>query len=629
MKVQSRPLFRWQWTVLVLLFFSLAGITEYLVFQERAKQHNQSMRQVVAAAGQLRALIESEMNGPLNLSFGLAAYIQASQGQVRDSEFEILLPNLVQQGRHIRNMSIAPDNRISYVYPLLGNEKTLGLYYPDLADQWPDIARVIQNRTPQMAGPLHLVQGGVGFVHRIPVYLPDDRYWGIVSTVLNNQSIWQVLQNRASELEVQVALRRNGEQELSSTLLGDPALFNADAIVLDLKVADARWQLAAQAVESPVMLQGWLVRLICWGICLMLWLLVLSVFIANRRLAQTADAWQQSDAYFRTVLNSVADAIVVVNKTGQIEQVNPAALTLFGYQQEQLRGKNYQQLFVEAPKLIPQDATLELTALHHSGQAILIELNQTYIDHQQQGLTVFLIRDITERKRIEQLKEEFVSTVSHELRTPLTAINGALGLLAAGVVGNVAPAQQQLLDIAQQNGQQLSLLINDILDIEKLAAGKMQLYMQQLDIMPLVLQAKNRNLPLAQQTGVQLKIQSDLTDEVQVLVDENRLQQVFANLLANAIRFSPDQGLVLIEVRLIALKVRVSVTDRGPGVPADFVSRLFQKFSQADSSTTRRLSGTGLGLAISKELMARMGGEIGYQPNSPTGACFYIDLPVQ
>ncbi|RVU41986.1 PAS domain S-box protein [Rheinheimera riviphila] len=629
MKVQSRPLFRWQWTVLVLLFFGLAGITEYLVFQERAKQHNQSMRQVAAAAGQLRAMIESEMNGPLNLSFGLAAYIQASQGQVRDSEFDILLPNLVRQGRHIRNMSIAPDNRISYVYPLLGNESVLGVYYPDIADQWPDIARIIQQRTPQMAGPVNLVQGGVGFIHRIPVYLPDDRYWGIVSTVLNIQSIWQVLQNRASELDVQVALRRNDEQAISTMLLGDPALFNADAILLDLKVADARWQLTAQALESPVLLQGWLVRLICWGICLMLWLLVLSVFVANRRLAQTADAWQQSEAYFRTVLNSVADAIVVVNKAGLIEQVNPAALILFGYQQEQLRGKNYQQLFVEAPQLIPQDAMLELTALHQGGQAILIELNQTYIDHQQQGLTVFLIRDITERKRIEQLKDEFVSTVSHELRTPLTAINGALGLLAAGVVGEVAPAQQQLLDIAQQNGQQLSLLINDILDIEKLAAGKMQLYMQLLDIMPLVLQAKNRNLPLAQQSGVQLKIQSDLTDNIQVLVDEHRLQQVFANLLANAIRFSPEQGLVLLEVRLIGLKVRVSVTDRGPGVPADFVPRLFQKFSQADSSTTRRLSGTGLGLAISKELMERMNGEIGYQPNSPTGACFYIDLPVQ
>ena len=135
MKVQSKPLFRWQWTVLVLLFVSLAGITEYLVFQERERQHNLSMRQVVASAGQLRALIESEMNVPLNLSFGLAAYIKASQGHVRATEFEILLPNLVQQGRHIRSMTIAPDNRISYIYPILGNEKTLGVYYPDLTEQ--------------------------------------------------------------------------------------------------------------------------------------------------------------------------------------------------------------------------------------------------------------------------------------------------------------------------------------------------------------------------------------------------------------------------------------------------------------------------------------------------------------
>lgn len=629
MKVQSRPLFRWQWTVLVLLFFSLAGVTEYLVFQERERQHNLSMRQVVAAAGQLRALIESEMNGPLNLSFGLAAYIKASHGQVRDSEFDVLLPNLVQQGRHIRNMSIAPDNRISYVYPLLSNEKTLGLYYPELTDQWPDIARVIQNRTPQMAGPLNLVQGGVGFIHRIPVYLPDDRYWGIVSTVLDIQSIWNILLNRASDLEVLVAVRRYDTPDSIALLVGDAGLFKSDAILLDLKVADARWQLAVVASESPALLQGWPIRLICWGICLMLWLLVLSVFIANRRLAQTADAWQQSEAYFRTVLNSVADAIVVVNKAGQIDQVNPAALALFGYQPGQLSGKNYQQLFIDVPLLKPQDATLELTALHHSGQSILIELNQTHINHQQQALIVLLMRDITERKRIDQLKEEFVSTVSHELRTPLTAINGALGLLAGGVVGQVTPAQQQLLDIAQQNGQQLAMLINDILDIEKLAAGKMQLYLQPLDIMPLVLQAKNRNLPLAQQSGVQLKIQSDLTDQVQVLVDENRLQQVFANLLANAIRFSPEQGLVLLEIRLIGIKVRVSVTDQGPGVPAEFIPRLFQKFSQADSSSSRRLSGTGLGLAISKELIERMGGEIGFQPNSPTGACFYIDLPVQ
>jgi len=629
MKVQFRPLFRWQWTVLVLLFFSLAGITEYLVYQERERQHNLSMRQVVASAGQLRALIESEMNVPLNLSFGLAAYIKASQGQVRASEFNILLPNLVQQDRHIRSMTIAPDNRISYIYPILGNEKTLGVYYPELTEQWPDIARIIQNRRPQIAGPVNLIQGGLGFIYRIPVYLADDRYWGLVSTVLNIQSIWQVLQNQASELEVQVAMRRFVAAKSTEMLVGDAALFGGDAIVLDLKVAGSRWQLAAQAIDEPALLQSWPIRLIGWSICLMLWLLVLSVFIANRRLAQTAEGWRQSEAYFRTVLDSVADAIVVVNTKGQIAQVNPAALSLFGYPPQQLTGKNYRQLFVEAPVLKLQDKPLELAALHQRGHAFLIELNQTHINHQRQDLTVLLMRDITERKRIEQLKEEFVSTVSHELRTPLTAINGALGLLAGGVVGQVSSAQQQLLDIAQQNGQQLALLINDILDIEKLTAGKMQLYLQPLALIPLVLQAKNRNLPMAQQSGVQLKIQSDLTDEVKVLVDENRLQQVFANLLANAIRFSPEQGLVLLEVRLIGMTVRVSVTDQGLGVPAEFLPRLFQKFSQADSSSSRRLGGTGLGLAISKELVQRMGGEIGYQPHQPTGACFYIDLPVQ
>lgn len=629
MKVKSRPLYRWQWTVLVLLGFSLAAITEVLVFQERERQHHLSMRQVVAAAGQLRAFIESEMNGPLNLSVGLAAYIKASDGNVRDSEFNSLLPNLVAQGRHIRNMTIAPDNRISYVYPLLGNEKTLGVYYPDLTDQWPEIANIILNKRPQMVGPVNLLQGGVAFIHRIPVYLADQRYWGMVSTVINMQSIWQLLFERAEALEVAVALRRFTTQDRTELLAGNPAVFESGALVLDLKVADVRWQMAAQPMASPVLQQGWALRLIGWGVCLMLWLLVLSVFIANRRLAQTAAAWQQSESYYRTVLNSVADAIVVVDHQGLIDQVNPATLTLFGYPPGQLTGKNYRQLFVEPPQLGPQDLTLELQGLHQNGLPIFIELHQTYIAHQQQGLTVLLMRDITERKRVEQLKEEFVSTVSHELRTPLTAINGALGLLAGGAVGQVASAQQQLLDIAQQNGQQLSLLINDILDIEKLAAGKMQLHLQPLALMPLVLQAKNRNLPLAQQNAVQLTIQSDLTDEIMVLVDENRLQQVFANLLANAIRFSPEQAQVLLQVRLIGLKVRVSVSDQGPGVPADFESRLFQKFSQADSSTTRRMGGSGLGLAISKELVNRMGGEIGYEPNLPTGACFYIDLAVQ
>ena len=168
-------------------------------------------------------------------------------------------------------------------------------------------------------------------------------------------------------------------------------------------------------------MRAWPIRLIGWGVCLMLWLLVLSVFIANRRLAQTADAWRQSETYFRTVLNSVADAIVVVDYQGKIDQMNPAALELFGYAHGYLTGKNYRQLFVEPPQLISEDVTLELQGLHQNGQPILIELNQTYIDHQQQGLTVFLMRDITERKRIEQLKIRNAQLAEQLQRLPSSA----------------------------------------------------------------------------------------------------------------------------------------------------------------------------------------------------------------
>ncbi len=198
--------------------------------------------------------------------------------------------------------------------------------------------------------------------------------------------------------------------------------------------------------------------------------------------------------------------------------------------------------------------------------------------------------------------------------------------MAGGAVGVITQPQQQLLDIARQNCEQLSMLINDILDIEKLSAGKMLFQLQPLGVKSLLLEAKNRNLPLAQQKGITLTVQPDVDPELTVRADDSRLQQVFANLLANAIRFSPPQGEVQLQALQLGNKVRIQVLDQGPGVPADFIPRLFQKFSQADSSDSRQLGGTGLGLAICKELLERMGGDIGYQRLPDGGACFYFDL---
>lgn len=237
------------------------------------------------------------------------------------------------------------------------------------------------------------------------------------------------------------------------------------------------------------------------------------------------------------------------------------------------------------------------------------------------------IHDITERKRMERLKDEFVSTVSHELRTPLTSVTGALGLLAGGAVGALPEQAQHMLDIAHKNTQRLTHLINDLLDMEKLAAGKMRFEMQVQELMPLVEQAVGDHQTYAERFHVRLAI-THRCDRLRVRVDSLRLQQVLANLLSNAAKFSPEGATVEIAVQRHEAAVRVSVTDTGPGIAADFGPFVFEKFSQADASTTRQRGGTGLGLAISKELVERMHGTIGFRSEPGRGACFHFDLPV-
>lgn len=235
-------------------------------------------------------------------------------------------------------------------------------------------------------------------------------------------------------------------------------------------------------------------------------------------------------------------------------------------------------------------------------------------------------RDISEQKRIEQLKNQFVSTVSHELRTPLTSISGALGLIAGGAVGSIPPQASELIAVAYKNSQRLGHLINDLLDMDKIAAGKMRFDMILQELLPIIEQAIESNQAYARQFNVEFCLLKPVED-ILVRVDAQRLVQVLSNLLSNAVKFSPGGGQVDIAVINQAHQVRIEVRDQGPGVPQDFQERLFTKFSQADSSDTRSKGGTGLGLAISRELVERMGGRIGLVSVPGKGATFYFDLP--
>ena len=622
---------RLQSALLVLLILLFGAVAEYLALQEQRRTDAQQLRDTVESAAQLRSLLEMELNAPLQLSQGLVAHVQALEGNTSAQDFQMLLPNLVRQGKHIRNMGVAPGNRLTYLYPLAGNEAAVGLYYPDLTGQWPDIELTIRSRKAKLSGPLQLAQGGRGFVYRIPVYLTNGQYWGIVSTVLNVDDIWRLLKQKAQELDVGVAVRhlKDGQVEQGGeVLLGELQHFQPPAALLALNVAGSDWQLAAWLSQPAVSLAFWF-RLVGWCTALLLVLLLASVFRANRRWQQTSRAFEQKEQYYRTVLDNVDDAIVVLNPAGQIHTFNHAAEQMFGYQARQLRGLPFQILFPQTPALEPGQGPQELTAQRLHGETLQVELLHTCIQLQDQPLQVLLFRDITARKRMDRLKSEFVSTVSHELRTPLTAINGALSLVTAGAVGALLPAQQQMLDIARSNADQLMRLVSDILDMEKLQAGKLSLQLELQPVLPLLQQAVQRHSALALSCNVQLELAAAIPPDLQLTLDGGRLLQVLGNLLSNAIRFSPAYSTVELRAVLSGDMLQLMVSDQGPGVPPDFVPHLFDKFSQADSSDSRQQGGSGLGLAICKELLERMGGQIYYQQAAQGGACFYCEIPLQ
>lgn len=237
------------------------------------------------------------------------------------------------------------------------------------------------------------------------------------------------------------------------------------------------------------------------------------------------------------------------------------------------------------------------------------------------------ISDIGERKRIERLKDEFVSTVSHELRTPLTAISGAIGLLHGKVFGELPQQAAHIIELALDNVKKLQLLINDLLDMDKLIAGKMQFDMQPQPLLPVIEMSLRHNQSYGQQYQVHYKLQVDAAD-MWVNIDSMRLQQVMANLLSNAAKFSPPGSCVEILLQQKDKQAVVRVIDRGVGISEEFKPNIFSKFSQADSSDIKSKNGTGLGLAISKQLMNQMQGEIGFHSLQKQGTEFYLLLPL-
>jgi two-component system sensor histidine kinase VicK len=343
------------------------------------------------------------------------------------------------------------------------------------------------------------------------------------------------------------------------------------------------------------------------------------------------------------ILNSVGEGICGLDEAGNCTFFNPAAERMTGWKPADLIGRKMHTIMPhtrgDGSTLPPEECRIRRTLIEgvtnrvddemfwrKDGTGFPVEYVSTPIrnPHGEIRGAVVSFRDITERRAIEHLKDEFVSVAGHELRTPLTSIRGALGLIAAGLLAGNPEKMQKMLDIALRSTDRLARMVNDILDLEKLQSGCVSMSRVECDAGKLLTQAGEAMRMMGEAAGIRIEVASAV---LPVRADSDRIIQVLTNLLSNAIKFSPASAVVTLAAKVSGSEVLFSVEDQGRGIPADQLETIFERFRQVDASDSREKGGTGLGLAICRTIIQQHGGRIWVESALGRGSTFYFTLP--
>ncbi|MCB5186619.1 EAL domain-containing protein [Methylobacillus caricis] len=404
----------------------LAAFTFYLDWVEAEAAQKSERDHIANIASSVRAKLEAELNSSLHLGQGLVTYISANP-QASERDFERISTNLIKYGRHVKAITVAPNNVVRYVYPLAGNEKVLGLRYQDGVNHRDSPSPAAEDFQASLAGPVNLVQGGRGLIHRLPVFIDDDHaqasYWGIVSVVLDIDSLLDAAGLAPTETVIKYALRRISRSGVEEGMIyGESLVFNHNPILLDVSLIESSpWQLAAVPAQEPHSLNDRqvLVRLVGGIVSLVLTVLIY-VWLRGVRSLRLHNAQARLAT---SVLESSSEGVVIANAYDEVVTVNPAVSKITGHESSDFLSKSFNSLLAE-PMSAEQQASMqsalsrqgfwqeETWLRHKNGHVFPVALTITVV-HDEHSVAVSFVNtfsDISERK----LAEERIYNLAHQ-----------------------------------------------------------------------------------------------------------------------------------------------------------------------------------------------------------------------
>jgi len=636
-----------------LVFVVLVAGSFALYWQLGARERDFIDRRLQDETGKVESLLHARLNERVDALARFAARWDAAGG-TDERLWRSDAANHLAQFPGLRALDwIDASYRIRWVEPRAGNETMIGRDIRSDARRVAVLRGADQRHEATISPPLNLMQGYPGFIAYLPVHRGSD-FDGFIAGVFSIDDFFNGAVGDELSRNYTIAILNEGTLYFTNTRererLRSPWM--AERI---MRIGNEPWTLRVAPTPAFVASQeSSLPSLVLAAGLLVGTLAALSVrFLLISRLKSLH--LQKSLALNAGIISSSAHLVIAIDASYRIMIFNRAAEQALGYAARDVVGHRAIPVFMDAAELEARARSLseelgehvpvgpdiftriplrdgfekrEWTFIRKNGSRFPVNVIITPLRDEDGVVNGFLgvIEDVSPAREMERMKSDFTAVVSHELRSPLTSIRGSIGLILGAMAGSLPSKVRDLLEIAQSNCERLVLLVNDILDIEKFAAGQMRFVMQTVSLREVVRQAVAANEGYARRFNARIEL-GEIPAHWLVNVDPERLIQVLTNLLTNAAKYSPPAGTVHVWSEEHVEGLRVSVRDEGPGIPKEFRTRMFEKFSQADSSATREKGGTGLGLHIARRFIEHMQGRIGFDSVPGQGSTFWIELP--